>query len=72
MKINMNFNYEIEDSKLLKMVENKAKDMHMSVNQLIWGYVNRGLMDDELDDEIFEKVHSEKYINEVNNALGLD
>lgn len=68
----MNFNYEIEDSKLLKMVENKAKDMHMSVNQLIWGYVNRGLMDDELDDEIFEKVHSEKYINEVNNALGLD
>lgn len=68
----MNFNYEIEDSKLLKMVENKAKDMHMSVNQLIWGYVNRGLMDDELDDEIFEKVHSEKYLNEVNNAWGLD
>lgn len=46
--------------------------MHMTVSQLIWGYINRGLLDDCIDDDVFNEVHSEKFLNEVNEALGLD
>lgn len=64
--------YEIEDKKLRKLVEDKAKELHMSVGQLIWGYVNRGLMEDNMSEELFEENHSEAFLNEVNEALGLD
>lgn len=68
----MNFHYVIKNEKLKKMVEKKANELGMSVDQLIWGYINRGLMDDNFDEETFEEVHSEKFLNEVNEALGLD
>lgn len=42
----------------------------MSVDELIWGYINRGLIDDNFDEEVFNKVHSEKFLKEVDNALG--
>jgi len=45
----MDFHYEIENEKLKKMVEKKAKEWGMSVDRLIWGYINRGLMDDNLE-----------------------
>ena len=45
--------YEIKNKKLKKMVEKKAKELNMSVDDLIWGYVNRGLMSDNISDEVF-------------------
>lgn len=68
----MDFHYEIKNEKLKKMVEKKANELGMSSDQLIWGYINRGLMDDNFGDEVFREVHSEKFLNEVNEALGLD
>ena len=66
------FHYEIKNEKLKEMVEKKAKQLGMSDDQLIWGYVNRGLMDDNFDDDVFNEVHSEEFLREVNEALGLD
>lgn len=68
----MEFTYEIKNQKLKKMVEKKAKEMHMSIDELIWGYINRGLMADNLNEDVFEEVHSQKFLMEVNDALGVD
>ena len=68
----MDFHYEIKNEKLKKMVENKAGEMHMDVNRLIWGYVNRGLMKDNLDEDLFNELHSEAFLKEVNDALNVD
>lgn len=69
---NMDFHYELGDEMLKKLVEKKAIEMNMSVDQLIWGYINRGLMEDDMGEDIFEKLHSKKFLNEVNEVLGLD
>ena len=53
------------------LTEKKAEELHISVDQLIWNYVNRGLMEDNLDEDLFEEVHSEEYLNEVKQALGI-
>ena len=66
------FHYEVKNEKLKKMVEKKAKELGMSTDRLILGYINRGLMDDNFSEEVFREVHSEKFLNEVNEALGLD
>jgi hypothetical protein len=39
---------------------------------VIWGYINRGLMDDAIENEVFEHSHSKEFLNEVNDALGVD
>lgn len=66
----MTLEYKIEDKKLKKMAEKKAQELNVSVDELIWGYINRGLIDDNFDEEVFNKVHSEKFLKEVDNALG--
>ena len=38
--------YEIKNEKLKKMVEDKADELNISVDQLISNYINRGLMSD--------------------------
>lgn len=63
--------YEIKNRKLKKMVEKKAKELNMSVDDLIWGYVNRGLMSDNISDEVFWDNHT-RLIKEVNEKLGLE
>lgn len=68
----MEFHYEIKNEKLKEMVEKKAKELGISVDRLVWGYVNRGLMDDNFGEDVFREVHSEEFLNEVNEALGLD
>ena len=65
-------NYEIKNEKLKKMLEKKARELHISLNRLMWNYINRGLMGDNVDEEKFRKYHSEEYLKEVNEALGLD
>ena len=68
----MNFHYEIKNQKLNYLVEKKAREVSMSVDELIWAYINRGLLDDCVNDEVFEHSHSEEFLNEINKTLGLD
>lgn len=68
----MHFHYEIKNEKLKKMVERKAQELHVSVDELIWGYVNRGLMGDNLTEETFDELHSDKFLKEVDDALDVD
>lgn len=67
----MNFHYEIKNEKLKKLVVKKAQELHISVDKLIWNYINRGLMDDSFED-VFEEVHSDEFLKEVNEALDVD
>ena len=60
------------NEKLKKMLEKKAQELHISLNRLMWNYINRGLMGDNVDEEKFIRYHSEEYLKEVNEALGLD
>ena len=46
--------------------------MNISVDRLIWNYVNRGLMEDTSDEDLFREVHSEEYLTEVKEALGIE
>jgi hypothetical protein len=66
------FHYEIRNKKLKALVEKKAQELGISVDQLIWGYINRGIMCDGLNERVFNENHSEKFLKEVNDALGLD
>ena len=68
----MNFQYELKNKKLKIMVEKRAKELNMNVNQLIWGYINRGLMGDNLNEENFERLHSEKFLKNVDDTLNVD
>lgn len=63
--------YEIKNKKLKKMVEKRAKELNMSVDDLIWGYVNRGLMSDNISDEVFWDNHT-RLIKEGNEKLRLE
>ena len=66
------FHYEIKNKKLRDLVEKKARETNRSVDAVIWGYINRGLMDDAIENEVFEHSHSKEFLNEVNDALGVD
>ena len=66
------FHYDIRNKKLKKLVEKKAKEHNISVDRLIWNYVNLGLMGDNLDEDLFKKFHSEEYLKQVKEALGID
>ena len=68
----MDFHYEIKNEKLRKMVEKKAEELGMTADRLIWGYLNRGLMNDSYNEDVFKRLHSEEYLLQVNEALGLD
>lgn len=68
----MAFHFEIKDEKLKKMVEKKAEELKIPVNELIWRYVNRGLMNDSINEDVFRRNHSEEFLKEVDEALGLD
>lgn len=67
----MDFHYDIKDEKLKRMVEIKAQELGISVDELIWGYINRGLMSDNLNEDVFNENHSSDFLNEVNEALGI-
>jgi hypothetical protein len=68
----MQLHYEVQNQKLKKMLLKKANDLHISLETLIWNYINRGLMDDNINEDIFEEVHSESFLNEVNEALDVN
>ena len=54
------------------MVEKQAKEFGMTLDELILAYINRGLMSDNINQEVFWEVHSEKYMSVVNKALDVD
>jgi len=68
----MGLNYEITNLKLKSMVEKQAKEFGMTLDELILAYINRGLMSDNINQEVFWEVHSEKYMSVVNKALDVD
>ncbi len=68
----MEFEHEIRNKKLKAMVENKAKELKISVGELIYNYINRGLMFDGLNEENFERLHSEETLKEIDEALNVD
>lgn len=68
----MQLHYEVQNQKLKKMLLKKANELHISLDTLIWNYINRGLMDDNINEDIFEEVHSESFLNEVNEVLDVD
>lgn len=68
----MIFDYEFDNERLKMLTEKKAKELNISVDQLIWNYINRGIMEDNIDEDLFEEVHSKKYLTEVKQALGIE
>ena len=63
-------NYEIKNEKLKKLIDKKAEELNISTSQLIWNYVNRGLMEDNVNEKMFENCHSDEYKKQYNEALG--
>ena len=72
MVFKMEYEYEIKDEKLKRMVEKKADELGITVYQLIYNYINRGLLSDGLNEDVFWRLHSKEYLKEINEALGLD
>ena len=68
----MTFHYEIKNKRLKELVERKAEEFNTDVDDMIWCYVNRGLMSDTIDLDRLEEFHTEKRYKEINEALGLD
>jgi hypothetical protein len=68
----MELNYDIKNKKLKKMVEDKANQLKIPVNQLISNYINRGLMGDGCNEDTFKKLHSRKFLKNVDEALDVD
>ena len=68
----MEFEYEIKNEKLNALVEKKAEELHTSVEDVIWSYINRGLVDDGFNDDIFNELHSKKYLFMIDEALGFE
>ncbi len=68
----MDFHYLIKNKKLKSMVEKKAEELQITADELIFSYIMRGLMNDSFSDEVFDELHSDKYMCEVNEALNLD
>ena len=61
----MIFDYEFDNERLKMLTEKKAKELNISVDQLIWNYINRGIMEDNIDEDLFEEVNSKKKLTEV-------
>lgn len=63
--------YEIQNEKLKKLVKAKAKKLNTSVDELVWAYVNKGLMNDGLNEDKLEEKHSSGFLEEINEIMGL-
>lgn len=68
----MEIDYEIKNQKLKKMVEKKANQLKIPVDQLILNYINRGVMGEGCNEDTFKKLHSCKFLKNVSEAWGVD
>ena len=63
--------HEVEDERLIELIQLKSDDSEKSVKDVIWMYINRGIFEDEFGDDILFKLHSDEYMDKVNKALGI-
>ena len=68
----MTLYYEIKDKKLKELVEKEAEDCNSTVDEVIWRYVNRGLIGDYLHIHDLEPFHAQIDMTKINKDLGLD
>lgn len=68
----MTIDYKFKNDKLKEMVEHKASQLKIPVDQLISNYINRGLMGDGCNEDTFKKLHSENFLKDVDEALNVD
>ena len=64
--------YKIKNKKLKNLIEKKAKEKTVSVDYLITCYIQRGLLNDSISDEVFWRLDSPEYLKEINDALNVD
>ena len=63
--------HEVEDERLIELIQLKSEDSEKSVKDVIWMYINRGIFEDNFGDDILFKLHSDEYMDKVNKALGI-
>ena len=61
----------VEDERLIELIQLKSDDSEKSVKDVIWMYINRGILEDSIGDDILFKLHSDEYMDKVNKALGI-
>lgn len=66
----MDFHYEIKNKKLKELVEKKAKETGRTSDEVVWGYINRGLY--LCGEDEYSHSHSDEFLRLVNETLGLD
>ena len=64
--------HEVRDDRLLKLLQDKSKESKKSVKDLIWMYINRGILMDRLGDDLMFKFHSEEHMDKLDKILGLE
>ena len=65
--------FEIKNKKLKLMLEKKARELDIPLTRLMWNYLNRGLMGDRVTEyDPFQDLHSDEFLKEVDDALGID
>ena len=72
MKLYEGIYHDVEDERLIELLQLKSDDSRKSVKDVIWMYINRGIFEDNFGDDILFKLHSDEYIDKVDKALGLD
>ena len=64
--------HEVKDDRLLELLQNKSSEMKISLKDVMWMYINRGILEDSIGDDVLFELHSEEYMSKVNEALGID
>ena len=64
--------HEVKDDRLLKLLQNKSVEMKISLKDVMWMYINRGILEDRIGDDVLFELHSDEYMDKVDEALGLD
>ena len=64
--------HEVRDDRLLELLQNKSSEMKISLKDVMWMYINRGILEDSIGDDVLFELHSEEYMSKVNEALGID
>ena len=64
--------HDVDDDRLLKLLQDKSVEMEMSLKDVMWMYINRGILKDRLGDDLMFKFHSDEYMEKLDKILGLD
>ena len=64
--------HDVDDDRLLKLLQDKSVEMNMSLKDVMWMYINRGIFKDRLGDDFMFKFHSDEHMDKLDKILGLD